>query len=450
MVLILILSCMLTTTATAAAEPPALTYAGWSLTLQNDLSLNYMVDEKYFTEYGYANPAVTFVMGTRTVTVTEYDTTRYAGYYVFALNGIAPHQLGKTVTATLSATYNGETVTTAAENYSIKTYCYNKLNDETSSNELKKLIVDLLNYGAATETYAGSTDALVNSALSDEQKAWGTPTDVGLETVSNAQYATVDTPSAQWVGAYLTLIDTVEINFVFNADLTDGLQVKVSTKDPLDAGAAGRDYTVTEFTAYEDSGYIATFDRFDVTQMRTTLYITVLDSEGNAISNTYRYSIESYAYAKSNDADEKLVALVKAMMKYGDSARTYCPHTTIGTKADHEAHFTGCLDCALENGDREAHTLVDGVCSDCGATVTTAADGKITVTLYDSSTTRKDVWKYTEGTNGYYLYTHEYRYSDTWITVEIFDEEGNLIGTSVRLVLEGYAPDTKEEYEFGW
>ena len=42
-----------------------------------------------------------------------------------------------------------------------------------------------------------------------------------------------------------------------------------------------------------------------------------------AISSTAAYSIESYAYSKQNDADEKLAALVIAMMKYGNSAYAY-------------------------------------------------------------------------------------------------------------------------------
>ena len=42
-----------------------------------------------------------------------------------------------------------------------------------------------------------------------------------------------------------------------------------------------------------------------------------------AVSNTIRYSIESYAYAQQNSTDANLVELVKAMMKYGDSAKAY-------------------------------------------------------------------------------------------------------------------------------
>ena len=41
------------------------------------------------------------------------------------------------------------------------------------------------------------------------------------------------------------------------------------------------------------------------------------------LCHTVCYSIESYAYAKQNDVDEKLVNLINAMMKYGNAAYLY-------------------------------------------------------------------------------------------------------------------------------
>ena len=306
-------------------ELAPLKFYGWSLTLQDNIALNYAVDAKFFADGCYANPSVTFTIGERTVTVTEYNSTKYAGYYIFTLTDIAPHQMGMTVSATLSATDGDTTVTTEVAEYSIKTYCYNKLNDENTSEELKTLIVDLLHYGAATQTYVGSEDELVNADLTDEQKAFGTQEDVILETVAKSNYQTVENATVTWAGAYLTLTDAVEMKFVFNVASTEGLTVKVTTADPADPESVGNTWTITEFTQYAEGAYIANFNGFNADQMSDVVYVTVCDSEGNTISNTYRYSIESYAYAKSNDADANLAALVKAMMKYGNSAKNYNP-----------------------------------------------------------------------------------------------------------------------------
>ena len=304
-------------------ELAPLKFYGWSLTLQDNIALNYAVDARFFADGCYTNPSVTFTIGGRTVTVTKYDTTKHAGYYSFLLDDIAPHQLGMTVRATLSAN-DGETlVTTKVAEYSVMTYCYNKINDENSNLKLKRLVVDLLNYGASAQVYVGSDDELVNSRLTEEQKALGTIEDALLETVSTSKYQTVDTPSISWAGVYLMLIDSVEMRFVFNAESTEGLKVRVTTDDPANGADVGHTWFITEFNEYADGAYEARFDAFKAHQMSDIVYVTVCDAEGNAISNTYRYSIESYAYAKSTDADANLAAMVKAMMKYGNSAKDY-------------------------------------------------------------------------------------------------------------------------------
>lgn len=196
------------------------------------------------------------------------------------------------------------------------------LADATKSATLKTLVVDLLNYGAASQTYVGSETTLVNADLTEEQKALATAS-ITLNTVANAAYQKVENAAATWAGAYLYLVDTVEMNFVFNAASIDGLTVKITTADPANAEATGKTYTVTEFTAYGEGAYVASFRGFSAAQMSETVYVTVCDAEGNAISNTYRYSIESYAFAKEQSTDANLATLVVAMMKYGNSAKTY-------------------------------------------------------------------------------------------------------------------------------
>ena len=49
----------------------------------------------------------------------------------------------------------------------------------------------------------------------------------------------------------------------------------------------------------------------------TTVYVN-----GEAVSNTACYSVESYV-ARLSSSDETLVALVKAMLRYGDAAAAY-------------------------------------------------------------------------------------------------------------------------------
>ena len=72
----------------------------------------------------------------------------------------------------------------------------------------------------------------------------------------------------------------------------------------------------------QGSNYIVKFEDLTAAQMSDTIYLTIYNM-GTVISDTLSYSIESYAYAKQNDSDTALAALVKAMMNYGDSAKAF-------------------------------------------------------------------------------------------------------------------------------
>lgn len=291
-----------------------LRFSAWSLSLQDNIAINFAIKADLFAGL-YSAPSVTFTIGERTVVVSEFDSEKYEGYYTFTLHDIAPHQMGVNVGATITATCGGESVT-ASTKASIKAYCMQLLADEGQSAVAKTLIVDLLNYGAASQTYVGATDTLVNADLTDAQKAFGTQGDVTLNNVADANYQTVENATVTWKGAALTLIDTVEMNFYFEAQSAEGLLVKITTDK-------GKTYTVTEFTNGGEGVYVANFNVFSACQMSEVVYVTVCDTEGNAVSNTYRYSIESYAAAKMADENANLATLVVAMMKYGNSAKNY-------------------------------------------------------------------------------------------------------------------------------
>ena len=70
--------------------------------------------------------------------------------------------------------------------------------------------------------------------------------------------------------------------------------------------------------------YYIYFSGLNSAQMSEPVYFTVCHGD-TVVSNTIRYSIESYAYAQANKevSDESLLELLKAMMKYGDAAYHY-------------------------------------------------------------------------------------------------------------------------------
>ena len=299
------------------------TFAGASLTLEDTIAVKFKVAPEQFQDTEYSDPYVVFAFNGKQFTVTDY-TIDSKGWYAFAFRDIAPRMMNDSIVATLYATYEGEQVVCQKRSYSVKEYCYNMLaecneggkyaNDE----KFKTLLVDLLHYGAAAQIYANyKVDTLVTADLTDEQKTWATDAAPSLSTVWNLTYETVANPTVTWKAGGLLLEDAVTMRFKFAADSVEGLTVKFYTQNNPTGWTVNSDAFVKT-----TDGYYVYFNGLKARQMRETVYVTVYRDDV-AISNTVSYSIESYAYAKQNDQNVKLTALLEAMMKYGDSAYRY-------------------------------------------------------------------------------------------------------------------------------
>ncbi|MBP1586921.1 MAG: hypothetical protein ILO53_00780 [Clostridia bacterium] len=296
---------------------PELKFSGASLTLHDNIAINFKADRKLFTDLGYSDPFVIFTMNGVETTVHKYRIID--DKVVFDFNNIAPHKLNDTVYVTLYATYSGEETISMTREYSVATYCYNMLTKYSTDeySKLRTLLVNLLNYGESSQIYANyKTDALVTKDLTPLQKMWGTQESPSLKTVYNPAYTVLDSPSVQWEGVGLNLTNSVAMRFRITTAGIAGLSVKVS-------GSSGGEWIInnTSFVP-TNGGYYVYFNGLNVAQLSEPVYLTVYD--GNVpVSNTICYSVESYAYANQNDSDQKLSDLVISMMNYGNSAYAY-------------------------------------------------------------------------------------------------------------------------------
>ena len=228
--------------------------------------------------------------------------------------------IGDTITATLYATKDGVLYIGDTVEYSVKQYCYNMLstyNDvdypSAAYGELRTLLVDLLNYGAAAQQYTGyNTDALVNAQLVDKQLDWATAEDPAVSKDAVAESADLDAPAVQWAASGLVLDEAVTVRLGFTAESTEGLCVKFTL--------AGRTYEVTDFKAMTDkeNGWYVYFDELNAAQMRDVITATVYQN-GQQVSNTASYNVEAYVASHASDGDA-LGSLVKALIRYGDAA----------------------------------------------------------------------------------------------------------------------------------
>ncbi|MDO4608514.1 MAG: leucine-rich repeat domain-containing protein [Clostridia bacterium] len=299
-------------------EQPALKLSGATLTLYNDISVNYLVKKEIIDDSVYTNPYIMFEFCEKQYKVSDYIAS--GDYYAFAFNNISPDKMNDTIKATLYANVGDTVLSSEAKEYSVSTYCYSMLSKYNTDQyaELRTLLVDLLNYGSDTQNYTDyNTDNLVNANLTDEQKAWASVDIESYNNMLNTKYETIESPAVSWRGAELLLDKAITMKFMIKAENISNLNVKI-TND------AGKVWTVKSdtFKKYDEGQYYVYFSGLDASQMSDCIYLTVYNGE-RVVSNTVRYSIESYASSKQNSTDEKLVKLISSMMKYGKSAYNY-------------------------------------------------------------------------------------------------------------------------------
>ena len=310
----------------AFIEEKSLRFNGGYLSLENDLRINYTVDASLFGEGCFTSPYVIFTLGNRVgenqLKVTEY--VEKDGKYVFTCHKITPSQIGDTVFATLYASFEGTEYSAAVKTYSVSTYCYNML-AKSSDAALKTMLVDILNYGAAARAYTGYVPPLEqdqpmpNANLTDEQKALATPDSVlqDLKSITNTKYEELSGATARWTAACLRLQETVVLRARFAVDDLTGVTAKMQI-----AGSEVEAIRI-EPDPSKPGQYFAYFNQIKGSMLWEELYLVVYRN-GEPISNTLRYSVESYAYSQINGgADEKVVDLVNAILKYGYSAKAF-------------------------------------------------------------------------------------------------------------------------------
>ena len=297
-----------------------LAFYGTSLTLQHNFAVNYKVKATLLEKYTDLYAEV--VMNGKTVQISEYTVDK-SGYLSFRFENIAPQTIGDDITAVLHAKENGVDVETASYVTGVARYCEKALEYYSADTyaTFRTLIVDLLHYGAKAQVYTGyNTDALVDANLTAQQLSWGTKGDPALNNHFVLNLKTVENPTATWYGAGLILDSAITLKLKFAVQSIEGVKVQIAIE-------GGKTVVIDDPKHFNyssaDGLYHLSVNGLNADQMSKKLELTILDADGNAISNTAQYSIESYAYEKQNSTIPGLADLVKAMMNYGNAAVAY-------------------------------------------------------------------------------------------------------------------------------
>ena len=250
--------------------------------------------------------------------------------YEFKYTGVNAKEVGDLLDATIYG-YDAEGNLVQGEtlaDYSVKQYCDSQLSktseeltaqgmSEAKQSAFRTLLVDMLNYATEAQVYFNyKADTLVNADLTDELKVYASSDNVlaDLQNVTNIKHVEIENPSATWKAATLQLLSktTVRVKFAYSGDISQ-VVMKVRVNE-------GEVVEVAELEDNGDGTYYAYFDGLTAAQFGSSIDFT-LEASGVAISNTLRYSVESYvAKNVKNAATGDVVA---AIMKYGKASAAF-------------------------------------------------------------------------------------------------------------------------------
>ena len=301
---------------TAPEEKPSPVINTVSLSLESSITMNFKVLKSSLSSFDEFY--MTFECGGKEEKVTDYKETDK--YYVFSYKGINPQLMNDNVTAVLHAKNKSEEYTSPEKIMSVKEYAYTML-DRYSGDEhskLRTLLVDLLNYGAAAQIYAGyQTDNLVNSDLTDVQKDWASKDTTEFKNIRNLNYKTISNPTAEWKTCSLVLKNSIMVKVKFSAKDVENKTVEIVLKNTKFT------YTKDDFVNNGDGTYYVYCNELFANELSDDLLFTIYEN-GKPCSNTMLFSVESYArLVRDNYKDKPLDKMTTAMMLYGNSAKAY-------------------------------------------------------------------------------------------------------------------------------
>ena len=295
-----------------------------SCTFAYSLAINYYVEVDSLS--GYSDIKLVLNKYGETIEIpAKKKTVNGTKYYWFQYSGIAAHQMGTDVKAVLYATKDGVEYASAQDTYSVKTYAYNMLGKNSTEAKFRTLLVDMLNYGSATQALKNiSPSNFVNAGLTSEQQAWGTQ---GTPSITNGQlsYTGKSTDTVQFTGVSLALDSSFAIIFFLDIDAaqsTDNLRVEFTyTSSYGNQITKSIPFSEFEYTNDTNGSYKVTLNSIAATDARSDVEVRAFDGD-TMVGGIYTVSVERYAGSLFSQNPE-YATLIYAMMKYCDSAYAY-------------------------------------------------------------------------------------------------------------------------------
>lgn len=268
---------------------------GANLTIGEELTLNYYVT---LADDTYVGAVMYFTVEGISGAVDAVGAKESDGRYKYSLK-LAPQFMNSNVKAELKLEEN---VITTKENYSVKEYAQNKLNEAKSTDVLKQLLVDMLYYGAAAQKHTGyNTENLATAGIEDLNASTAMPEESVFAIVNAELPEGVDSYGAYFTGAGVWFGN---VNKIY---------VKLSTTENVTLTINEQEVAVTDLTVYTDAIKATGF---------ADTYTFVLYYNGVEMQ-TLTYSVNTYANKMQANANVTMKDLSLALYRYGQSAEMY-------------------------------------------------------------------------------------------------------------------------------
>ena len=277
--------------------------AGANMTLGNALELNFMVRTADLDPSRSYTAQI--IHGSK---VMQAKVINHNSVYHRVGYRIAAKEMSDQITVVL---YDDTTGMPVSEPYtrSVRDYAAAALEDPNSTQLLKTMVVDMLNYGAEAQAFFNyRTDDPANAHLTQDDLLLASP-DVEAKNIQERK--------ENFYGANLGLEDRILFN-VFFVGVTKDMYAKIEFTDHTGA----EKQTVVEnkdIALYKEDIYKIAVDEVAVADLRSPITVTVHRGDGSVYGRVTD-SVESYIARSSGTEME---ALDRAIMRFGFSAYQY-------------------------------------------------------------------------------------------------------------------------------
>ncbi|MBQ9968786.1 MAG: hypothetical protein IJO88_08720, partial [Oscillospiraceae bacterium] len=262
----------------AADSEAKFSFVGSNMTLGNELVQNFMVNTSDLKD-GY-KAQITHNGETVEAAFTKHNST-----YSLVSYRVAAKQMADAIEVVV-VDENGNAVSEVYTS-SVRDYAMKALAAATSTAKVKTMVVDMLNYGAAAQTYFGYNEKdLANKLLTAAQK--GLATDDVACTDKRVK-------GENYYGSNLSLEDSIILNLYFQ-NCKAGMTAKVTYKDYKGRSVSAE----AELVKHSGSTYMVAVDEIVLADAFSPVTVTVMN--GEKVHGTATDSVESYgARAEGGD-----------------------------------------------------------------------------------------------------------------------------------------------------